>query len=185
MKLTAIDFETANGNPASVCAVGISVMEDGCVEEAYYSLIRPEDNVSEFQYFNIQVHGIHPEDVEDAPDFRTVYRQMKPFFEDAIICAHNARFDMGCLKAACYNCGLPVPHLRYFDTVSLSRSMFPHLPHHRLNDVCAYLNIDLEHHLASSDAYGCLMIVAHSMNLCGEYDVGRLLAERHIRIYNL
>ena len=31
MKITAIDFETANGNPASVCAVGISVMEDGCV----------------------------------------------------------------------------------------------------------------------------------------------------------
>ena len=57
MKITAIDFETANGKPASVCAVGISVMEDGCVEEAYYSLIRPEDNVSQFSYFNIQVHG--------------------------------------------------------------------------------------------------------------------------------
>ena len=185
MKITAIDFETANGNPASVCAVGISVMEDGCVEEAYYSLIRPEANVSEFNYFNIQVHGIRPQDVEDAPDFPTVYRQMKPYFEDAIICAHNARFDMGCLKAACLNCGLPVPHLQYFDTVRLSRALFPHLAHHRLNDVCSYLEVDLEHHLASSDAYGCLMIVAHAMNLCGEYEIDRLLEKNRVRIYSL
>ena len=92
MKVTAIDFETANGNPASVCAVGISVMEDGCVEEAYYSLIRPESNVSWFAPINVQIHGIRPEDVEDAPDFRTVLNDIRPFFEDAIVCAHNARF---------------------------------------------------------------------------------------------
>ena len=66
MKLTAIDFETANGNAASVCAVGISVMEDGAVEEKYYSLIRPEKNVSWFAPGNISIHGIYPDDVKDA-----------------------------------------------------------------------------------------------------------------------
>ena len=166
MKVTAIDFETANGNPASVCAVGISVMEDGCAGEAYYSLIRPED-------------------VEDAPDFRTVLKEIRPFFDDAIVCAHNARFDMGCLKAACLNCGLPVPYLNYFDTVALSRTLFPQLPHHRLNDMCSYLDIELEHHLASSDAFGCLMIVAHAMNLTGRYEIGELLSYTHVRIHSL
>ena len=44
MKIAAIDFETANRNPASVCSVGISSYEDGAVEERYYSLIRPEED---------------------------------------------------------------------------------------------------------------------------------------------
>lgn len=185
MIVTAIDFETANNNPASVCSVGLSVLEEGCPEEAYYSLICPEGNVSRFLPINIRIHGIRPEDTAGAPDFPAVYRAMKPYFEDAIICAHNAPFDMGCLKAACLNCGIPVPHLRYFDTVSLSRKLFPAMAHHRLNDMCDYLNIELDHHNAASDAYGCLMIVVQAMNLTGIYDVEVLLHELGVRIHEL
>ena len=38
----AIDFETANEWPSSVCSVGVVVVRDGCVEERLYSLIHPE-----------------------------------------------------------------------------------------------------------------------------------------------
>ncbi|MBO5554276.1 MAG: 3'-5' exonuclease [Solobacterium sp.] len=184
MKVTAIDFETANNSPASVCSVGLSVLEDGCAEEAFYSLIRPEPNVSRFLPFNIKIHGIRPEDTADAPEFAEVLRKMMPYFEDSIICAHNAPFDMSCLRAACLNCGIPVPHIRYFDTVALSRRMFPALEHHRLNDMCSYLNIELNHHNAASDAYGCLMIVVQTMNLTGIYEIEDLLDALNIRIKN-
>lgn len=185
MKVTAIDFETANNDPASVCSVGISVLEDGCPEEAFYSLICPEANVSHFSRFNIMIHGIRPADVLDAPEFKEVFRQMKPFFEDALVCAHNAPFDVSCLRAACLNCGIPVPHIRYFDTVALSRKMFPALERHRLNDMCDYLDIELDHHNAASDAYGCLMIVVQSMNLTGIYDIEELLDTLKIRVREL
>lgn len=185
MRVTAIDFETANAKPASVCSVGLSLLEDGCPEEVYYSLIRPEANVSRFNYWNTQIHGITPKDVADAPEFPSVFRNMKPFFEDSVVCAHNARFDMGCLKAACLNCGIPIPHLRWFDTLALSRIMFPNLEHHRLDDMCQCLNVELNHHNAASDAYGCLMIVVHSMNLTGIYDVEELLRELRIPIHTL
>jgi len=186
MKITAIDFETANGNPASVCAVGLSVMEDGAVEEeAYYSLIRPEENVFYFSPFNTGIHGIHARDVLDSPDFPDVYHHMKPFLEDALVVAHNARFDMGCLQAACDNCGIEAPALRYFDTVELSRHLFPEMPHHRLDDMCTKLNIELNHHHAGSDALGCLMIVADAMNRTGIYEPEALLKACHTRIYHL
>jgi DNA polymerase-3 subunit epsilon len=185
VKLTAIDFETANSNPASVCAVGISVMEDGAVEEKYYSLIRPEENVSWFSRMNISVHGIHPEEVTDAPDFRAVYHEMAPYFEDAVVIAHNARFDMGCLKAACLNTGIAVPHLHYFDTVELSRKVFRSLPRHRLNDLCDYLGVELNHHNALSDSYGCLMIAVSAMNLTGVYDPEELCSVCNIRMKEL
>ncbi len=185
MNVTAIDFETANNHPASVCSVGISVLEEGCAEEVYYSLIKPERNVCRFHPHNIMIHGIHPEDTKDAPEFREVYRDMMPYFEDSIVCAHNASFDMSCLKAACLNCGLPVPHIRYFDTLALSRSMYPALSHHRLNDMCDYLQIDLDHHNAASDAYGCLMIVLQTMNLTGMYEIEELLDALSVRIRTL
>lgn len=175
MKVTAIDFETANSSPASVCSVGISVMEDGAVEEKYYSLIRPEANVSQFSPFNVRIHGIHPEDVQDAPEFSDIYHDLRELFDDSVICAHNARFDMTCLKQTCLNTGKPVPYLEYFDTVELSRKVFPHLKHHRLDDMCDYLGIDLNHHNALSDSYGCLMIVADVMNLTGIYEIKDLL----------
>ena len=44
----AIDFETANRNPASVCAVGLSTLEDGSIEEGLETLILPEKNVGYF-----------------------------------------------------------------------------------------------------------------------------------------
>lgn len=184
-RIAAIDFETANGNAASVCAVGISVMEDGAVEDKYYSLIRPEENVSYFHPGNIMIHGIRPEDVKDAPRYPEVFRHMMKELDGALVCAHNAGFDMKCLRTACLNCGIPVPQLRYFDTVRLSKKLFPSLEHHRLNDMCDYLGVDLDHHNALSDSYGCLMIVAHAMNLTGIYDAEEMLAGCGIPVIEL
>ena len=43
-RFAAIDFETANWQPTSVCSVGIVVMNEREIEDQYYSLIRPEPN---------------------------------------------------------------------------------------------------------------------------------------------
>jgi DNA polymerase-3 subunit epsilon len=110
---------------------------------------------------------------------------MRPYLEDAVVVAHNARFDMSCLRAACLHNGLPVPHLEYFDSVTLSRRVFPQLEHHRLNDMCDYLHVELEHHNALSDSYGCLMIVVHVMNLTGIYDVHELLSACRTKTFTL
>ena len=38
----AIDFETANECPSSVCSVGVVVVRGGEIVEKFYSLIHPE-----------------------------------------------------------------------------------------------------------------------------------------------
>ncbi|NCB34182.1 MAG: hypothetical protein EOM64_09980 [Erysipelotrichia bacterium] len=184
-RIAAIDFETANASPASVCAVGIAVMEEGCVEEKYYSLIRPEEDVFYFSPWNTKIHGIHSRDVLDAPDFTDVYHAISEYLTSGLVVAHNASFDMGCLRAACISCGIEIPPVQYFDTVELSRRVFPEMPHHRLDDMCTKLNIELNHHHAGSDAYGCLMIVADIMNESGIYDIEKLLEQCHTRIRKL
>ena len=182
MNLIAIDFETANRNPASVCSVGISLMDEyGEVEEKYYSLIKPEENVSAFDPFNIHIHGIKPKDVEKAPSFKEVYEEIVSVLTSGMVCAHNARFDMMCLKAACENNHLSVPDITYFDTVLLSRKVYPELEHHRLNDMCDYLGIELNHHNAMSDSMGCLLITAKAMEAMDVYEIEELLKAVRIR----
>ncbi|MDR1762987.1 MAG: exonuclease, partial [Dysgonamonadaceae bacterium] len=63
----AIDFETANYHPSSVCSVGVVIVRDGQIVEKIYRLIRPEPEW--YSYWNTQIHGLTAEDTQDAPVF--------------------------------------------------------------------------------------------------------------------
>jgi len=52
----AIDFETANNYPSSVCSVGIVVVRNGIITDKIYRLIRPEPEW--YAYWNTQVHTV-------------------------------------------------------------------------------------------------------------------------------
>lgn len=52
----AIDFETANEQPSSVCSVGVVIVRDGEIVDSFYSLIHPEPEY--YQWFCQQVHGL-------------------------------------------------------------------------------------------------------------------------------
>ncbi len=41
MKITSIDFETANPSRVSICAAGVSMFEHGQLVESLYWLVRP------------------------------------------------------------------------------------------------------------------------------------------------
>lgn len=46
----AIDFETANEEPSSVCSVGVVIVRDGEIVDSFYSLIHPEDYLFSNQF---------------------------------------------------------------------------------------------------------------------------------------
>ena len=72
----AIDFETANECPSSVCSVGVVVVRGGVIVDRFYSLIHPEPEY--YQWFCRRVHGLGPEDTEDAPAFPFVWEEIEP-----------------------------------------------------------------------------------------------------------
>lgn len=72
----AIDFETANEQPSSVCSVGVVIVRGGEVVDSFYSLIHPEPEY--YQWFCQQVHGLSEEDTDDAPVFPYVWEMMRP-----------------------------------------------------------------------------------------------------------
>ena len=154
----AIDFETANECPSSVCSVGIVVVRDGEITERFYSLIHPEPEY--YKWFCQRVHGLCAEDTENAPVFPFVWEKIEPLIEGLPLVAHNARFDEGCLKAVFRVYQMDYPDYVFLDTLAASRQQFGQtLPNHQLQTVAAACGYDLtNHHHALADAEACAAI---------------------------
>ncbi len=131
-------------------AIGISVVEDGRITDEYFSLVDPEQP---FDWFNTRLTGINEESVFDAPCFPEVWEQIEPILSSGILVAHNAGFDMGVLRKCLQSYEIEwKPRVKGICTVVMGRSLLPGLSH-RLNDMCSYYGISLDHHKADSDSH--------------------------------
>jgi len=154
----AIDFETANECPSSVCSVGVVIVRDGEFIERFYSLIHPEPEY--YKWFCQKVHGLCECDTEDSPIFPYVWKKIAPHIEGLPLVAHNAGFDEGCLKAVFKVYQMDYPDYEFYDTLAASRRYFGQsLPNHQLQTVAATCGYDLtNHHHALADAEACAVI---------------------------
>ena len=151
----AIDFETANTSRASACAVAVVFVRDGDIFSTFERRIRPPTREFTFTH----VHRLCWSDVEHAPSFASVWRELQPLLVGVeFMAAHNARFDESVLSACCSAAGLPVPRLPFVCTLQLARAVWGFSPA-RLPDVCGHLGIHLAHHDRLSDAEACARIV--------------------------
>ena len=153
MRVAAIDFETANEQRSSPCAIGVAWLEDGLVVDVTTHLIRPPE--MRFSRFNIAIHGITPDDVENAPAFPEIMEILGPRLRGATVIAHNAAFDMSVLRSTCDVYDLDYPDVSYLCTMKAAQTALPDTANAKLNTLCAHFGIPLKHHDASSDAEGC------------------------------
>lgn len=161
---TAVDFETANNDRGSACAVGLVRVSNGHIVDRYTTLIRPPEAVSHFSRHNIAVHGITAADVAEAPDWAQVHTRIVEFAQGTPLVAHNAAFDMGVLSRACAHTGLAHPEWDYACTLALSRRTWTELPDHKLPTVCAHIGHTLtQHHRADADAEAAARIMIAAM----------------------
>ncbi|GHT46670.1 DNA polymerase III subunit epsilon [Bacteroidia bacterium] len=154
----AIDFETANGSPSSVCSVGIVIVRDGQITEKIYRLIRPEPEY--YAWFNTRIHGLTAEDTDKEPVFPSVWAEIAPKIAGLPLVAHNSPFDEGCLRAVHRVYRMDYPDYAFFCTCRASRRAFGKLlPNHQLHTVAAHCGYDLRnHHHALADAEACAWI---------------------------
>ena len=146
---TAIDFETAQLNPNSICQVGLVRVENGKIVKQVNRLVRPPDN--SYFYKNIDVHDIKPEDTEDAPTFDVVWHEdLKHFIEDEIVVAHSVGFDVNCLRHTLAYYDEIQPHFEERCTLKIYRRGLAY--------VSKKYRISLNHHDALSDAHACAQL---------------------------
>ena len=162
LNFVAIDFETANGSPASPCAVGLVRVHDGQIVESVATLIQPPYPNNWFHEGNIRVHGIRPSDVDGAPTMPEALDFMLRFIDSDVLIAHNAPFDMGVLRASAAAIEAPLPDLNYACSLAISRKTY-NLESYRLNAVAyAVGHEEFDHHDALADSDACARIIIHA-----------------------
>jgi DNA polymerase-3 subunit epsilon len=151
----AIDFETADHDRDSACAVALVRVERQQIVGRRSALIRPPRRAFLFS----ALHGITWDDVAGKPTFGECWPGLSEFLDGArFLAAHYSAFDRSVLQTCCNRGGLPMPALPFLCTVQLARKTWNIRPT-KLPNVCAHLRIPLKHHDPGSDAEACARIV--------------------------
>ena len=113
--------------------------------------------------------------VAGAPDIEQVLPKFLEFVGDAVLVAHNARFDTGFLNECCRRLGLPVPANPVLDTLELARLFYPTLKNHKLNTLAEKFEVRLDqHHRAIDDSRALGEILFHMLKDAVERGFGNL-----------
>lgn len=172
-RFIAFDVETPNRWNNRMSAIGITVIEEGKITESFCSLVDP---LQPFDWFNTQLTGINEETVFGAPTFPELWPTIEPILSSGILVAHNAGFDMRVLRSCLRDNEIEwKKSVKGICTVLMGRKLLPDISH-RLNDMCDYYGIHLEHHQADSDSRACAEILI-------KYMESGAAPEKYIRTY--
>jgi DNA polymerase-3 subunit epsilon len=113
--------------------------------------------------------------VADAAGWAEQLEDLVAVVGDRPIVAHNARFDVGVIRAACAVTGAALPPFEYFCSLAIARRTYA-LDSYRLPVVADAAGFgDFRHHDALADAEACAAIVQHAADRHGVESVVGLL----------
>ncbi|NLS08442.1 hypothetical protein HGQ17_00150 [Nesterenkonia sp. MY13] len=156
----AIDFETANNDQASICQVGVCLVENGSITLTEQWYVQPLTGLESFNPYNVNIHGITPDMVKSGLTWQESSIKLKRLVGTRGVTAHNVQFDSGCYTAACERAEITPEPWEWRCSLDLSRKMLPNLSEYKLDRVCEHLGISLAaHHQAGSDARASAEVV--------------------------
>jgi DNA polymerase III subunit alpha, Gram-positive type len=149
--IVTLDTETTGLQPGfhQLVEVGAIKFRGDEILDEFQALINPERDIPEEV---IQIHGITSDMVQDAPHASEVVPAFIEFLGDAPMVAHNAPFDEAFVSFNLQSIGAEQPANPIYDTLILTRKLFPELRSHSLANLGTYLDIeDLPAHRAIAD----------------------------------
>lgn len=171
-KFIAFDTETTGLSSTydRIIELGAVVFEDGKDTAHFSSLVNPGILIPSSA---TQVNHITNDMIANAPSEEEIYKEFFVFFEDVLngkvmICAHNASFDVKFIANTLMRMGYS-GHIKYIDTLGLSRKYIKSTPNHKQPTIAKYFNIvNQNEHRASDDALTCGKILLKLMELAEE-----------------
>lgn len=137
-----LDIENPNTKADSICSIAFIQVKDGNIIDKEYVLINPKDR---FDDINMRVNKITPDMVKDAITFDEFWENNKYIIENSIIIGHAVKYDLSVISKSLMKYNITLPTLKVVCTQKLAQKYLD-ISHYKLDQVCDYLNIDLEHH---------------------------------------
>lgn len=123
-------------------------MQEGKELERYATFVDPHELIP---YHIQQLTNINDDMVRGAPEVDQVLDEFIKFAGDAVLVAHNARFDVDFVNAKLKELGRPPMLNPVLDTLELARLIHPSLKNHRLNTLASKYKVSLENHHRAID----------------------------------
>lgn len=149
-EFTAIDFETANADMASICQVGVAMFRNGQLVDEWKSYVDPDDY---FDPINVSIHGIDERAVMNAPQLPQVFDEMCRFLYGRVSVCHTP-FDRVAVHQACEKYGLKLKPTTWLDTARVARRAWQQFASrgYGLANICKFLKYEYRSHDALEDA---------------------------------
>lgn len=146
-----LDVETTGLDPASgdkVCEIAVIKSLNGQIADEFVTIVNPGRSIPERA---VSIHGITDAMVRNAPLFRDIASDLLNFLDDAVIVAHNARFDLEFLRSELKNVDLLLPKNDVIDTLGIARRHY-NFPSNSLGDIARYIGLPIDkQHRALAD----------------------------------
>ncbi len=154
-----VDIETTGCRPGSsgIIEIGAVLVRAGTIVDRFETLVRPNEAIPQAIQF---LTGIDDSMVADAPLVPTVMERFREFVGDAVLVAHNHRFDMGFLDFEAERTWGTSFKRPVLDTLTLARRLHPELDRHNLRVLAAFYDVEaVPNHRASADALATAQIL--------------------------
>ncbi len=139
----AFDTETTGLYPGydQVVEIAACRFRDGEICDTFQTLVNPGRDIPPE---TIDIHGITDEMVRDAPGGDEAVRNFLEYIGNDPLLAHNAPFDERFISFNCHKYDIPAPGNLIYDTLQLSRRLFPELQSHGLASLTGIFQIPHE-----------------------------------------
>jgi|APTNR8051073442_1049403.scaffolds.fasta_scaffold00006_335 DNA polymerase-3 subunit alpha (Gram-positive type) len=140
LTIVVFDTETTGFSAAKdrIVEIGAVKIRNGEIVEERNWLINPQQPIPARV---TKVHGISDAMVKDKPAFADIYADFQAFVGDAILVAHNARFDVDMMRAEVERANLETPANLVIDSLRLFRKWYPQAESHKLGVLADYLGL--------------------------------------------
>jgi len=166
-RFIALDVETSCHDSASICQIGLACVGTDHSIQTYTTLVNPQ---LPFARFNVDLHGIGPDTVRNAPTFPQIWPRLMPLLSRHPLIQHS-RFDEKAVAAACKLHEISEPKLQWSDSVKIARKAWPELKGnggHGLANLRDFLGFEFKHHDAGEDARAAALVVLHAEQTMGQ-----------------
>ena len=165
LTFNAIDVETANSDPSSICQIGIVRVRGGVIKDQLSVLVNPE---GPFNEFNVRLHGIDHYAVAGSDVLPLLEARLRRMLEGTVLVSHTG-FDRTALNRAMERYGLKPVRATWLDSSMVARRAWPQRYRYRWNlaAIAGDLGIAFRHHDAAEDARAAGEIVLRACQHTG------------------
>ena len=116
LTFNAIDVETANADPSSICQIGMVQVRAGEITGHLSVLLNPEEG---FDSFNVRLHGIDADTVKGCDTLPDVEAKLRRLSEGMPLVSHTS-FDRAALDGAMRKYGLGPIRTTWLDSAMIA-----------------------------------------------------------------